>query len=800
MKENARVVVWQKKSHHKFLLKSSTALSWPGFLNLCLLVVFGVIGSHLFAQVMSSHVQGRVLDPLHAAVVGAQVMAIPNGQSAGPSTVSDEAGQFTLTLSPGKYTVRVSAKDFLEASQAVEIGNSPEPLDFVLRLPGVQQSVEVTETAGYLVPAISSSTKTLTPLRDVPQSITVVTEELMKDQGMMSIADVMRYVPGIEVHQGENNRDQLIIRGNSTSADFFLNGVRDDMQYYRDLYNLDRVEALKGPNAMVFGRGGGGGVVNRVTKEAVFQPQRTLTVQGGRFGNKRVTGDLDQPLNVKTAFRLNGMYEDSASFRSNVGLERTGINPTLTFLANDRTKFTAGYEYLHDTRVADRGITSFQGRAVPADPTTYYGNPADSHVRADVHLASGLVEHRTGRTTLRNRLMFGDYNRFYQNYVPGATAPDRKTVALTAYNNASNRRNVFNQTDLISSVSTGSVKHTVLVGTEFGRQLTDNFRNTGFFNNTATAMNVPFENPTTSVPVTYRQSLTDADNHIQTNVGAAFAQDQVDFSRYVQVIGGVRFDRFDLQYHNRRTNENLGRIDNLVSPRAGVVIKPVAAVSLYTNYSVSYLPSSGDQFSSLTTITQQVKPEKFNNYEGGLKWDAFPDLAVTVSGYRLDRINTRSTDPNDPTRIVQTGSQRTNGFELGATGIVTSKWQIAGGYAYQNGFVTSATTAARLGAQVGQVPHHTFSFWNNYRFTPHAGAALGLISRSRMFATIDNTVTLPGYMRADAALFVTLSEGLRLQGNLENIFNKRYFVNADSNTNISPGSPRAIRVGLTARF
>src|SRR5262249_42264434 len=162
-----------------------------------------------------------------------QVTAIPLGRATGSSTTSDQTGQFTLNLEPGKYTLRINAKDFLETSGIVDVGNSPEPRDYVLRLAGVSQSVDVTEAPSYRIPAISSATKTLTPLRDVPQSITIVTEELMKDQGMMSVADVMRYVPGIQVHQGENNRDQVIIRGNSTSADFFVNGVRDDVQYYR---------------------------------------------------------------------------------------------------------------------------------------------------------------------------------------------------------------------------------------------------------------------------------------------------------------------------------------------------------------------------------------------------------------------------------------------------------------------------------------------------------------------------------------------------------------------------------------
>src|SRR5262249_39934601 len=180
----------------------------------------------------------------------------------------------------------------------------------------------------------------------------------------------------------------------------------------------------------------------------------------------------------------------------------------MTFVLSDRTRVTAGYEYLHDTRVADRGITSFQGRAVPVDPSTYYGNPNDSHVRAAVHLGSALLEHRIGRLTVRNRTMYGDYDRFYQNYVPGAPSADRTTVPLTAYNNATQRRNAFNQTDFIAALSTGGIRHTVLVGTEFGRQLTNNFRTTGFFNNTTTTQNVPYASPTVDTPVTYRQSRT----------------------------------------------------------------------------------------------------------------------------------------------------------------------------------------------------------------------------------------------------------------------------------------------------
>ncbi len=338
--------------------------------------------------------------------------------------------------------------------------------------------------------------------------------------------------------------------------------------------------------------------------------------------------------------------------------------------------------------------------------------------------------------------------------MPGAVSADQSQVALTAYNNATNRTNVFNQTDLTYATTTGTVRHTLLAGVEAGRQLTDNFRNTGFFNNTATSISIPFSVTMITTPVTFRQSATDADNHLRTNLAAVYGQDQMELSRHVQLVAGLRFDRFDLQYHNNRNGDTLARPDNLVSPRAGLVIKPVAALSLYTSYGVSYLPSSGDQFSSLTTITQQVEPEKFSNYEVGTKWDVFRALSLTMAAYRLDRTNTRSTDPNDPTRIVQTGSQRTNGYELGINGQITGAWSVAGGYAYQNAFVTGATTAAQAGAQVGQVPHQTFSLWNRYQFHPRVAGGLGVLYRSDMFATIDDTVTLPGYVRADAAVYV----------------------------------------------
>lgn len=746
-------------------------------------------------------VRGRVFDTSKGAIAAARVSIHGGDANAQFSTLTDGAGTFTLMLPAGRYAITIAADGFDTAARTVTISGAEMQLpEFVLQVAGVRESVTITGRDGYRESVSSTATKTPTPIRDVPQSITVVTHELMSDQLMTSMSDVVRYVPGVTSHQGENNRDQIIVRGNSTSADFFVNGVRDDVQYFRDIYNVDRIEALKGANALTFGRGGAGGVINRVLKEAIFRPLREVSVGAGMYGNKRLTADFDSPLSSAVAARLNAMYENSDSFRKGVGVERYGITPTVTLQPTSQTRIVVSYEYLHDSRTADRGITSFNGAPAGVDRRVFYGNPDDSHVRLAVNLASAAVEHRWRDTTVRNRTVVANYERFYQNFVPGASSPDRTLVALSAYNNATGRTNFFNQTDVVMNVATGGIRHAVLVGAEFGRQLTDNFRNTGFFNNLSTSVQAPFESPTVSIPVTFRQSATDADNHVTAGVRSIYAQDQIELSPHLQLLGGVRFDQFDLSYHNNRNAETLGRLDNLITPRAGVVVKPVLPLSLYASYSVSYLPSSGDQFSSLTTVTQQLEPEQFTNYELGAKWDLFADLSVTTAVYRLDRTNTRSIDPNDPGRIVQTGSQRTSGFEAGLNGRVTPLWQVAGGYAYQEASVTSATAAAKTGAQVAQVPHHTFSLWNNYRVHPRFSAGLGVIYRSEMFAAIDNTVVLPGFTRIDAAAFIPLTKRTRLQFNVENLFDKKYFANADNNTNISPGYPRTLRVALTTGF
>jgi catecholate siderophore receptor len=756
--------------------------------------------SGVSADVPECVIKGRVVDQNGAAVAGSNIELL-TGSSLAASVKANDDGEFTITTVPGDYALKVTASGFVAHEQSLTIcPGDNSTLELVLEIEPTTAEVNITDGGAYQVGTLSSATKTFTALSDIPQAISLTTRQQIADQNMTSIGDVVRYQPGITAHQGENNRDQIVIRGQSSSADFFVNGVRDDVQYYRDLYNLDRVETLRGPNALVFGRGGGGGVINRVTKEADFTPSSVFTLEGGSYNNVRATFDLNVPIKRRFAVRANGVAEYSGSFRRDVSLKRYGFSPTMTFDPDEKTHITAGFEIFRDRRTADRGITSYQGRPADVDISTYYGNPDDSRVRANANLFTASIDRQFGKLLFRDRIMYGDYDRFYQNYVPGASNASASLVTLSAYNNSTRRKNLFNQTDLIYYAETAGIKHTLLGGVEMGRQQTRNFRNTGYFNNSSTSILVDFDDPQTNIPVTFRQSATDADNRVNVSLAAAYIQDQIVLNRFVQLIAGARFDYFDLKFFNNRSASDLRRTDRLVSPRFGVVVKPVGQLSLYGSYSVSQLPSSGDQFSSLTTITQQVRPETFTNYEAGAKWDIRRGLQFTLAAYRLDRTNTRSVDPNDSTRIIQTGSQRTNGIELGFSGSLTRKWDLTGGYAYQDAFITSATASAAAGRQVAQVPHHNFSVWNKYQVTKRFAAGLGVIRRTDMFAGIDNTVILPGYTRADAAVYYTFNERWRVQANIENLFDTRYYLNADSNTNISPGSPRAAKVSLTARF
>lgn len=662
--------------------------------------------------------------------------------------------------------------------------------------------VEVKATAdhGYDEKTSSTATKTNTLLRDTPQSITVITRKLMNDQAMQSIADAIRYVPGIVTAQGEGNRDAAVFRGNASTGDFYIDGIRDDVQYYRDFYNIERLEALKGPNAMIFGRGAAGGVINRISKQAQWQPVREAYLSVGSHRHRRASADLGGALNERVALRINAMTENSESYRGGVSLERKGINPALSIQAGPSTLVSVDAEHFRDDRVADRGVPSFNGRPYQTDVSTFFGSQELSPAAVRVNAFNGLIHHVFGNgLVLRNRTRIADYDKYYQNvYANSAVSATTGRLALGAYRDETQRTNRLNQTDLSLALHAGAIKHTLAFGVEFGEQDTDNQRRTAAF--PGTSGSVPAANPVYTGALAF--STTTVSNRSVARVASVYVQDQVELSPQWQAVLGLRHDRFSVDVTNRLATSggSFEVKDTPVSPRAGLVYKPIEPVSVYASFSRAYQPRSGDQLTSLNVSNRAFDPEEFDNLELGVKWDVTPSLHATLAVYRLERSNVVVPGAVAGTSILVDG-QTSKGVELGLSGSITRAWSVMGGYAYQDAYLTATQSAtARDGATLAMVPRHTFSLWNRYDFSRTLGAGLGLVYRDRIYTSTSNAVSLPSYVRVDAALFYQVTPAHRLQVNIENLFDKKYYASAHNDNNITPGSPRALKLSLNAKF
>jgi catecholate siderophore receptor len=725
-----------------------------------------------------------------------------------------------------RRSARVAAAVLLALYGAADAQESGEESAPARTLPKVRVEAAA---EGYSTSSISTATKTDTPLLEVPQSVSVITQDLIQDQAMQSLTDVIRYAPGVGAAQGEGNRDNPIFRGNSTTADLFVDGIRDDVEYYRDLYNVERVEVLKGPNGMMFGRGAVGGLINRVTRWANREDVREATLQAYSEGGGRTTADFGTAIGDSLGLRVTGLYEDSDSYRDDVKFERVGVNPTMFFGLGENATLRLGYEYYDYDRTADRGIPSFNGRPSESDPETFFGDPHQSTTAATVNAATAVFEYRFANgASLTNRTRWADYDKDYWN-VYAVTPVTDGLVGIEAYGQENQRENLFNQTDLVLDFNTGGIGHTFLVGMELGTQDSDNRRDNGLFDFgggappvTVPASNdqrvyVPFGNPRTTFPVNFAHVPTAANanpafNHIETTQASLYVQDQIRFSPHWQAIVGVRYDNLEIEFDNLNpptatTPAQIVSNDDLISPRAGLIYQPIATLSFYASYTMASLPRAGAQMTSLTPTNEAFDPEEWENAEVGLKWDVRPDVSATLAIYQLDRTNVIAPDPNDPTQSILVDGQRTRGIELGLTGRITEAWSIAGGYAYQDAEVTRTQSATVVdGARIGQVPENTFSLWNRYDFTASWGVGLGVISSSDQFVAVENVLTpasnveLPGYTRVDAALYWTVNPHLRVQANVENLLDEEYFPNAHNNNNITPGSPLAARISVVTNF
>lgn len=655
--------------------------------------------------------------------------------------------------------------------------------------------------SGYATDDGSTATKTPTPLIDVPQSVAVLTRDQIDDQNVRQLGEALRYIAGISMETGEGHRDEIFIRGQESTADFYLNGLRDDAQYYRLLYNVERIEVLKGANALIFGRGGGGGVINRVTKIADTQAAFVRgSAAADSYGAFALSADVNQPLSGNAAARLNATYEEFNNHRDYYDGRFFGVSPTVGLQLGPDTRLMLDYSYDDDQRVTDRGVPSLGGRPLSGHDKTFFGDSNFNEASSQVHIARARLTHDFSDSLSVNLSgQYADYDKAYANVVPAST--NGTTVDLTGYRDTTRRKNWIGQGNLVWHGETGSVGHMLLAGFETTQQDSANGRNNVLFTTsggTVSRLTVPLQRRLSLSPVSLTPLVRDSDSEL--TVFSAYVQDQIEIGDILQLTAGIRYESFDLETVDHIGSFAASRKDEKWSPRFGIVVKPQTNLSFYASYAESFLPQSGDQFLVLSSRTAALAPEKFENLELGFKWAIRPTLLLTGAIFQLDRSNSQSPDPANPGFVILAGESRTKGIELQLAGNILPNWHANVGYSYLDGKIRSDTTSAAAGTRLEQVPKHHIAAWSRYDLNDRLGIGAGVIHSSSQYASLSNVVVLPAYTRVDLAAYYTASEHVSVQANIENLFDEGYYASAHGDNNIQPAKPLTASVSVKLAF
>jgi catecholate siderophore receptor len=651
------------------------------------------------------------------------------------------------------------------------------------------KELESVEVVGSRATKVSTATRTDTAPLDVPQSLSAVGQKELEERNVTSLNEALQTVAGVSPALGEGRRDQANIRGFSALNDQYLDGLRDDAPYYRDLANTERLEVLKGPAGVLYGRGSGGGLINRVSKKPEFDDTiRRFSLAAGSYGFLRATLDVgDHAADNDAAWRVNAAIEDSDSFRAHGYNQRSLLAPAVRWKLGDGV-LTAQAELLHDERVPDRGIPGLDGRPAPVDIDTYYGDPERDIFETRAGEARLAYESgRIGRWTVRNALVLQRVDsEFYNTFVNGLTAANTR-AARGQYDSATDNDSVFDQFEVMGRFGDGAVRHVLLAGVEWGEQQRTTLRNTG------SAASVDLFDPDTSVGST-RGAVT-TDNEFTGSTLAAYVQDQVDLGSHWKALFGLRWDRYGQRLENFLPSSTpvLERRDTGLSPRLGLVYKPVAAHSLYAAWSRSFQPS-GDGM-SLAVNTEELEPERSALQELGWKAEWLDGrIGSTLAVFEQVRDNLRTTDPLNPGRLVQVGEQSTRGVEFELSGRLTERLDLRLAYAHLDARITASNDSsggvALQGNRPANVPENSGSLWGLFDLGGGFDIGLGVVAAGMRYSANDNLVRLPGYVRADA-LLRWRNERHELALNLKNLGDTLYYETAHTTHQIMPGAPRS---------
>ncbi|MGU3346823.1 TonB-dependent receptor [Pseudomonas monsensis] len=648
----------------------------------------------------------------------------------------------------------------------------------------------------------STATRTSTPLRYVPQAIDSIKTSNVANYGTNDIGDALSGMPNVS-SSADTRFDSLRIRGFDASNDFYLDGIRDDSQYKRDLHNIERVEVLKGPAAVLYGRGSQGGIVNRVSKMPEFGRRSTLEAQLGSEDLRSLYADLSTDPSENLSLRLNMGNMDENSFRDGVSGNRQLFAPSMSWQLTPDLNWLVQYEYSRYNRTPDRGIPGINGRPADVGRDTTYGNGHDFIDDKSQSLRSKLTYAINDDWQLRQTLgVFKLDSDFDNTYLTGF---DKKTNKVTRqhWQQDLTTRNVYNNVELEGGFDTFGLEHRLLTGIEIGSQRRDptlyNAATSGPGSSAVPALDL--NNPDRNLRHTGRMQVS-SDSHTEVESRAVYVQDQLRLNDQWQLLAGLRYDTFDIESTNKLRNISEDRDSHSTSPRVGLVWTPLQNHSFYASWSKTFSPVGG----GLIGITpgaagnsNDLSPELTRQKEIGVKSDWLDDrLSTTLAIYDLELYNRRTTDPNDPTLTIMTGVQRSRGIELTATGNIVGHWYMRGGVGMQDAKIEKDNNGLE-GKRINNVAKHNASLFLTWK--PEMGwyGETGLTLVGQRYADNANTTVLPGYGRWDALAGYRFKDW-DVRAALNNITDRKYYDSATSQYQIQPGAPRSVVMTGTYSF
>lgn len=718
-----------------------------------------------------------------------------------PLAISMSLG-FSL-LAPASFAGEVLEPVELELAEA-PIQQTDETI-----LPQVMvQSKKDVDEGGYQ-PGKTRVGKTNQLPKDIPQSVTIVPEQLMVDRNANTLKEALRNVAGLTFNAGEGGRigDNITLRGYSAVGDLYLDGVRDMAQYNRETFNLEQVEVLRGSASMLYGRGSTGGIINQVTKTPEEDEQYKVSTTGGSFNYLRGTVDFNKKLTPHIGVRLNSMVTSDDSFRHGPEYKRWGIAPSVTFGMGTPNQLTASYYYLQEGNIPDMGVPYYKNRPLDVPVTRFYGLANADYERNKTSIATVTYEHRfKNESTLRSIVRQAYYKRDMR-----ATAPRFRGIPSTPLLDDSiiNRQRqarggieqtLTSQTEYNGKFKTGPFKHQLLAGFEHIEERSKRWSNVSPFANPAATVDNVDNSP--RLPFGFDDSFERSNfNYYRASTNGLYTQDTIEVLPHLKVLMGTRFDNMRADYKRPMPAGPLSRRDNVWSYRGAVLYQPTELATYYVSYGSSFNPSA--ELYQLDDRTANTKPERNRNIEAGGKWELFGgNLSLRTAIFRSEKTNERNTDLSRPDVALLTGRRHTDGIELEAAGRLTRHWQLFGSTALMRSKVDEASVSqiTALNKRPVNTPNYTFSLWSTYDFKFHGDWKIGagIEGVGARYANANNRIDIPAYTRVDAMIEYAIKQ-YSLRVNLFNLCNKKYYEGIYTG-HVIPGTPLAAQVTLSMKL